>query len=138
MVDAPNLQQLVCRMIVSRVGANPSSDEQASATVRIVETLVNNLSPLVGSIGSQALLGRSLALTAGAFPCYAAVRGAGQDLLNAIHACLRTQEPDVAMNATTALLTAYLQLLSTFIGERLTVQLLQNAWPELSPSTGVT
>ncbi len=132
MVDAPNLQQIARRMIVSRMGANPSSHAQASTTVRVVETLVNNLSPLVGSIGSQALLGRSLTLTARAFPCYAEVRGAGQDLLNAIDACLRTQEPDVAMDATAALLTAYLQLMSTFIGERLTVQLLQDAWPDLS------
>ncbi len=132
MNHVPNLQQIARRMIVSRMGANPPSHEQASATVRVVETLVNNLSPLVGSIGSQAILGRSLTLTARAFPCYAAVRGAGQDLLNSVGACLRTQEPDVAMNATAALLTAYLELLSTFIGERLTVQLLQDAWPDIS------
>ncbi|MDQ6735645.1 MAG: hypothetical protein M3Z35_16260 [Nitrospirota bacterium] len=132
MTSPQNLQQIARQMIVSRMGAKPPPHELASAAVSIVETLVNTLSPLVGSIGSQALLGRSLTLTARAFPCYAEVRGAGQTLLNAVGACLQKQEPDVAMKATAALLTTYLELLATFIGERLTLQLLQAAWPDIS------
>lgn len=38
------------------------------------------------------------------------------------------------MDATVALLAAYLELLATFIGERLTRQLLYEAWPDLVTS----
>ena len=57
-------------------------------------------------------------------------------ILNAIGIYLRNQTPDVARETSVALLTAYLELLVTFIGERLTWQLLHEAWPELiTPSS---
>ena len=57
-------------------------------------------------------------------------------MLNAVSASLRTQTPDVAREASVALLTTYFQLLGSFIGERLTRQLVLEAWPGLltSPS----
>ena len=136
MTSASKLQQTARRLITSQMGANRQPHEPASVAVSVFETLLTTLSPLVGTFGSQALLGRCLTLTATAFPCYAEVRGAEHALLDAVGACLRKQEPDVAMEATVALLAAYMELLATFIGEPLTRQLLQESWPDLhvSPS----
>ncbi len=38
---------------------------------------------------------------------------------------------DVAREATSTLLLTFVELLATFIGERLTWQLLQEAWPDV-------
>lgn len=136
MTSASTLQQMARRLITSQMGPNRQPHELPSVAVRVFETLLTTLSPLVGTFGSQALLGRSLTLTATAFPCYAEVRGAEYALLEAVGACLRKQPLDVAMGATVALLATYMELLATFIGEPLTRQLLQEAWPDLhvSPS----
>lgn len=131
MASAPKLQEVARRLITSQMGANRQPHELVSVAVSIFETLLTTLSPVVGTFGSQALLGRSLTLTTTAFPCYGEVRGAEHALLDAVGACLRKQEPDVAMEATVALLTAYMDLLATFIGEPLTMRLLQEAWPDL-------
>ena len=132
MPNGPNMQQIARRMIVSRMGANTHPHELASAAVIVIERLVNNLAPLVGTVGSQALLRRSLKLSEAAFPCYTEVWGAEHALMDALGACLQKQEADVTKDATAALLTTYLELLASFIGERLTLQLLQNTWPEIS------
>jgi hypothetical protein len=57
-------------------------------------------------------------------------------LLKAVGGCVRSQAPDLAMEVSLGLLIAYLDLLATFIGERLTLRLLQDAWPDVltSPS----
>lgn len=56
MTNDTNLQQIAHRMIASRMGVHRQSHESAAAAVSVVQTLLNALSPLVGTIGSQALL----------------------------------------------------------------------------------
>jgi hypothetical protein len=52
-------------------------------------------------------------------------------LLQAVATCLQQQPPDIAREAASALLTSYVTLLATFIGERLTWQLLHDQWPDI-------
>ena len=134
---APKLRQIAHRLMTQQVGTSRDSDSVASAAVTVYRQLLDSLSPLLGELGSAALLRRSLRLTETAFPCYTEVRRAESDgLLQAVGVCLRRQSPDIASEASVALLATYLELLATLIGEQLTRQLLQEAWPELfmSPS----
>ncbi len=135
MNGTPMLRQIAHRLMTQQVRTRHDADELASAAVNVYATLLNTLSPLLGDIGSSALLRRSLKLTEATYPCYTEVRVADQDgLLNAVGACLRKQPLDVAWDASVAVLTAYIELLATFIGERLTWQLLHEAWPDLHMS----
>ena len=132
MNGTPMLRQIAHRLMTQQVGTRRDAGELAFAAVNVYATLLTSLSPLLGDLGSSALLRRSLKLTEATFPCYIEVRVAEKDcLLNAVGACLRKQSPDAAWDAAVAVLTVYIELLATFIGEPLTRQLLLEAWPDL-------
>jgi hypothetical protein len=110
----------------------------ASAAVGVYDTLSKSLASLVGEDGSHALFRRSVKLAAARFPCLADVRGAARvdgSPLKAVGGCLRSQVPDLAREVSLALLIAYLDLLATFIGERLTLRLLRDGWPDVLTSS---
>lgn len=126
------LRRVVNQITTHHLRTPHTPDELASAAVGVCKTLLKTLSPLLGNVGSQALLRRSLKLTEGAFPFYGDPRLAEESgLLDAVGASLRRQKLDVAREASIALLLTFVELLATFIGERLTWQLLQEAWPEI-------
>ncbi|MDP9132020.1 MAG: hypothetical protein M3M98_02655 [Nitrospirota bacterium] len=132
MTPVSTVREATYRFLTRELGTRRDPEELASAAVAIYEALLKILSPLLGNVGSQALFRRSLNLTKGTFPCYEEARTAKDDaLLEAVSACLRQQQPDIAREASVALLIAFVELLATFIGERLTRQLLQEAWPEI-------
>jgi hypothetical protein len=130
----PMLRGVIHQFMTRDLGARRDPDELAAAAINICATLLKVLSPLLGNVGSQALFRRSLKLTEGTFPYYREARSAEDDaLLDAVGACLRRQQQDVALEASVALLVAFVELLATFIGERLTWQLLQETWPDIPP-----
>jgi len=105
-------------------------EELASAAMAMFDRLLLILFPILGRVGSLALFRRSLRLTEDAFPCYREARVAEEDaLLNAVGTCLR-RSPEIA-EASLALSKAFVELLATFIGEQVTRQLLQEAWPHI-------
>jgi hypothetical protein len=135
--EPPVLHQAARRLMTSEIGSRDTSDDVASAAISVYETFSKHLASFVGEDGSHALFRRSVKLTAARFPCLADVRGAaGVDasLVKAVGGCLRSQTPDRAREASLALLIAYLDLLATFIGERLTLRLLQEGWPNVQTS----
>ncbi len=126
----PQLHQAMARIHVDCLGRRQDPEELASAAVAMFERLLSVLIPILGSVGSLALLRRSLKLTEHAFPCYREVRGAEEDgFLNALGACLR-REQEIA-EASMALSKSFVELLATFIGEPLTRHLLHLAWPDI-------
>jgi hypothetical protein len=121
----------------SAVGSRHNSDDVASAALTVYETVAKNLASLVGEDGSHALFRRSVNLTAARFPCLADARGAARvdaSLVKAVAGCVRSQAPDLAKEVSLALLITYVDLLATFIGERLTLRLLQDGWPDVLTS----
>ena len=106
--------------------------ELASATIGRCETLLKILSPPLGKRGqpgalppeSQADGENLLALPRNA-------KRGDDAILSALDAYLRRQELEIAREASVALLLTFVELLATFIGERLTWQLLQEAWPDI-------
>jgi hypothetical protein len=132
MKESSRLQQLARLVMKHHVGSAQASADIADAARRVFEELLSSLSPLIGEVGSQALFRRSVKLTE---PAFAGLRGLKQgSALEALVAGLRAQKSEAAMEASVALLATYLHLLATFIGERLTWRLLEEAWPDLIAS----
>jgi hypothetical protein len=98
--------------------------------------LAELLSPLVGDAGVRALFERSLMLSRAKFPWLAHPTDApsSEPPWIQLRACL-DQHPELADEATAALMTTFLERLCSFIGETLTLRLLCEAWPELAPDT---
>jgi hypothetical protein len=135
MQGVPVLRKVARRLTVQQFGASRTSDELATAVVAIFTTLLATLSPLLGQSGSLALFRRSIRLSESIVPFYAELRAAEQDhMVKAVGTCLRGQALHDAQDAAEALLVAYLELLANFIGEQLTWQILQEAWPGLRSS----
>ncbi len=122
------------RRLLAHEGAAGGADEAATAAGRVYDKLDAHLAPLLGAAGVQALLARSAKLTQGEFSFLTV---AGPDGSKKLRECLRAQDPAVATESAAALFGAFFTLLTTFIGERLTVQALRRAWPqieEMSPT----
>ena len=110
-------------------GDAPSAAERADAASRVYEKLLAQLSPLLGVNGVRALLGRSARLRKAEFAFLAdptVVESAER-----LHAALRELAPDAASAAAEGLFGTFCALITTFIGERLTAEVLRTAWPPL-------
>ncbi len=117
------------------VGQETSPKEAPSETVssfHVCERLRQPLSSLTGKAGFQALLSRALTLTKPEFPQLelAKVNADGHlEGMAEIRMSLSTQE---AAQMETALVAHIVELLCTFLGEILTIRLLQDVWPDAS------
>ena len=116
------------RRLLAHEGAAGSADECAAAAARVYDNLHAHLDPLVGAAGVQSLLARSAKLTHGEFSFLEVSILEGSTKLRE---CLRAQDPGVAAAATAALFGTFFALVTTFIGERLTTQVLRRAWPTI-------
>ncbi len=115
------------RALLAHEGARASSsaDGCATAASQLYDKIHARLAPLLGAAGVQALLARSARLTQDSFPFLAV---AALDATK-LRSRLQQQEPAVAMEAAVALFVTFLALITTFIGDRLTSQVLRSAWP---------
>jgi hypothetical protein len=114
---------------------------RAAAAARVHGRLAEHLEPLIGVAGFRALFARSLKLARTELPCLGAVVVAGDPPLTdapspaeQLEACLRDLEPAAAAEAAAALFGTLVGLLTSFIGERLVLQVLRSAFPGLDES----
>ena len=87
------------------------------------------MAPLVGSTGVQLLFLRSAKLAKGDFECFAEV--SSLEGSTKLHERLQAKDPAVTLESAAMLFATFFALLTTFIGERLTNQVLRSAWPTL-------
>jgi hypothetical protein len=125
------------RRLLAHEGAAGSADGDATtAAGRVYDKLQAHLAPLVGASGVQSLLVRSAKLAQGDFTGLAEVSlFEGSTKLRE-----RLYAHDSTIESAAALFATFLALLTTFIGERLTTQVLRSAWPmiEETPPTETT
>jgi hypothetical protein len=107
-----------------------STDGCAAAAGRVYDKLQARLAPLIGPAGVQALFMRSAKLAQPALASLADV-AASLESSTEVRAWLKSLEPAAAIEAAAVLFGTFLELVTTFIGERLTVQVLRSAWPEI-------
>ena len=115
------------RRLLAHEGAAGSAAEYATAAGRVYDKLHAHIAPLVGDAGVQLLLVRSAKLSQGEFACLAEVANFGGS--TKLSECLRGLDPALARESALALFGTFFALVATFIGERLTTQLLRSAWP---------
>lgn len=123
------------RRLLALEGAAGSADKCATAAGRVYDKLRAHLAPLVGDAGVQLLFVRSGKLAQGEFAWLA-----GVSILEGstkLREYLQAQAPAVATESAAALFGTFFALITTFIGERLTLQVLRSAWPtieEMAPT----
>lgn len=104
----------------------------ADAAARAYQKLHERLAPLIGSAGFQALFFRSQQMTraAGFTFLTGGTADPAADLGKQLQDSLHDREPAQATEAATVVFAIFFGLLTTFIGDRLTRQVLRGAWPE--------
>jgi hypothetical protein len=117
------------RLLAREGDSGSSAAECAAAAWRVYEKLNARLAPLLGSAGVQALFARSAKLAQADFASLAEV--ATPEGLGKLGACLQALAPAVATEAAATLFGTFLDLITTFIGERLTVLVVRTAWPTI-------
>lgn len=125
------LRDLALKVLAQHAGAAPAPAAVASAAGRAYDDLVRVSTPLIGKIGVDALTGRALHLAQREYPWLVQTRGPGQTEGPFVHVIVGLEQQDsaVATEAAGAVFATLTGLLVTFIGEHLTVGLLQKAWP---------
>jgi hypothetical protein len=117
------------RLLALEGDSGNSSVECAAAAWKLYEKLNARLTPLLGSAGVQALFVRSAKLAQAEFASLAEV--ATPDGMKKLGAVLQALEPAEANEVAATLFSTFLELMTTFIGERLTVLILRSAWPAI-------
>ncbi len=120
------------RQLLALEGSGSSAAECAAAAARVYETLRTHLAPLVGHASLEMLLTRSARLAKRELDCLAEV--VGPEGSATLRECLQRQDLAVAEASATALFAGFLSLVSTFIGERLTTEVLRSVWPTIEAS----
>lgn len=114
------------RWLLAHEGAGDSAYAWATAAARVYDNLHAYLDPLLGVAGVQALLVRSARMARGEF-AWLEVAALGDS--TKLCECLQAQDLAVASGSAVALFDNFFALITAFIGERLTSQVLRSAWP---------
>lgn len=101
------------------------------AAVRVCDKLRISLTRFVGADGFASLLRRTLAVARAEVPSLNRITVKPDGFMDGLDA-LAAEEPDGGIEAAAALTAHLLGLLVTFIGERLTLRLVRDAWPDAS------
>jgi len=126
------MRDLAIRLLTKASG----SDNDTPAAAQVLERLDAVLAHIAGQSGSRSLLERALALAQVDAPTLKTLHIAPGPSLGNEWRIAHSGAFD-AKSDQVVLVTHVLELLRTFIGERLTLQLVKEAWPDLDPSSGV-
>lgn len=124
-------RQLIRRILLKNAGGpGANASAVADATVRTWMRAAAELALLIGQGGVNALYERSLHLTRAIHPWLQAGEQSAQTdaTFSALKVGLEKGEPEDALEAGTAFLVVYTDLLSKLIGETLTMRLVDAAW----------
>ena len=125
-------RRLASRVLAHHTGTDVGADASAAAAYRAYDDLSRASAQLIGQAGVDALTGRALHLAQQEYPWLVHRREPEQaeGPFAQVIVCLKRQDPAVATEAAGAVLAILVGLLVTFIGESLTTQLVQKAWPD--------
>lgn len=98
----------------------------------VVEKLRPHLTTLMGNGGYRALLLRSLALATSEIPTMQAARVAADGRLEGFDGLQAGLDHEGAAEGRVIVVSRLIELLVTFIGEKLTLQMVREIWPKLS------
>ena len=133
MTAAPGMRDLAHRLLTYEADAGKTSEPMEFPTLRVYEKLRQILGEFVGVAGFLSLASRALALAKTEAPSLSAARVAADGSLQG----LDEFEPQIDIDTVeypageggVILIDRLLGLLRIFLGEALTLNLVQNAWP---------
>lgn len=121
---------VIYQLLVDHAGPSPDAAAFAFAALHVYEQVAQELTPLIGALGVNALAARSVRLIQPEFPWLTANHGISPEVspLAQVRLDLERQPPPVALSAAVTLIATFSELLSTFVGAPLTARLLSQAW----------
>ena len=118
------------RLLTYEAVAGKNSETTESAAFRVFAKLRRPLITLAGVAGFRSLLSRALTLARAEAPSLSAVQIAADGSLQGLDELEPQINKDQAREGGTILITQLIGLLLTFIGEGLTLSMVQAVWPE--------
>jgi hypothetical protein len=125
----PKLRDLAQRLLACETIAGPSADGTAPAAFSVCHKLRRPLSTLAGAAGFRSLLRRALTLAKQEIPALNAMQVTPEGSLDFLGE--GRSNPDDVTQGGIVLIAQLLGLLVIFIGESLTLRLLQETWPDV-------
>lgn len=120
---SPQIQKLAQHLLILERMRVVASDADTNLAVRVIEQFRVRLIKLVGVYGFRSLLSRTLNLAKRESPALAGVRIGENGALEGVAEMGKNEADELVLVA------QLLALLTTFIGESLTLQLVRDAWP---------
>lgn len=124
----PKMRDFAERLITYEAKANSSSRAKCPAALVVFEKLRLHLTTFMGNVGFRALLARSLALASTEAPWLRALHVKADGSLEGMDELGSQVGPEQTAEGSIALLTGFLGLLVTLIGENLTMRLVRQIW----------
>ena len=126
------LRQRLARLITRRGRASNDASAVSATARRMHNDLGAALTSLISSTGVDALSARAFDLAQREYPAgeWRGDSGRSDDPFSQAGTWLDRQAPSKAVDAAAAMFATFAELLSALIGERLTMQYLQKAWPD--------
>jgi hypothetical protein len=129
-VSLPESRYLAQRLLTYEAVAGKNSETTESAAFRVCAKLRRPLITLAGVAGFRSLLSRALTLARAEAPSLSAVQIAADGSLQGLDELEPQIDKDQAREGGAILIAQLIGLLLTFIGEGLTLSMVQAVWPE--------
>jgi hypothetical protein len=127
---SPQLRNFAKRIIACETNGHESVPIKTPDAFHVFEKLRPPLATLMGNGGFRALLSRSLALASAEVPWLRALHVKSDGALEGLEETHAQLSLDVMSEGRAALLAQLLGLLVAFIGENLTLRLVNEVWPK--------
>jgi hypothetical protein len=129
-VSLSESRYLAQRLLNCEAVAGKNSETTESAAFRVCAKLREPLITLAGVAGFRSLLSRALALARAEAPSLSAVQVAADGSLQGLDELEPQIAKDQAREGGAVLIAQLIGLLLTFVGEGLTLRMVQDVWPE--------
>jgi len=123
------IKQLSVRLYAYQACVAHAPNTPGNPKFYVVEALCSRITTMCGSAGLCAMLSRALLATHSQFPWLRMVHVSPLGDIEGLDQIQPPPDPDEAMRCEMALLGLLVELLRSFVGETLTVQLLKTVWP---------
>ena len=129
---SPKLRKFARRLLALEAASGETAEGNGSEAFRVNEKLRRPLSKLAGVAGFRSLLSRALALANDEVRWLKAVRVHADGSLEGLDDVGGRLSPAEVARGEENLIAQFVGLLVTFIGEALTIRLIQEVWPEIT------
>ena len=129
-MSIPESRRLAQRLLAYEAVAGENSEPAESAAFRVCAKLRQPLTIFAGLAGFRSLLSRALTLARARAPSLSAVQVATDGSLQGLDEREPQIDKEQDRDGGAILIAQLIELLLTFIGEGLTLRLVQDVWPE--------